>query len=93
MEYDESSVQKILSVSRIRGNGGDWCPAVQIVGDHDGDAVWVAALIYNIYARYLQTIPDCDQHKFEQDVKEILTFAFENGQEHLDVIENFEQEE
>lgn len=86
MSYDTSSVEEILQVLRIRGNDSKWCPAVRIVGDHEGDAVWVAALFYSIYSQYISSIPDSEQHQFEKDVKEALELVFDQGMNHLDVL-------
>lgn len=86
MGYDSSSIEEILQVMRIRGKDGAWCPAVRIIGDHEGDAVWVAALFYSIYSQYISSIPDSEQHQFEKDVKEALELVFDQGMDHLDVI-------
>ena len=82
--YDPDSLEKILEVYRIKGNKDEWCPAVKIVSDHSGDSVWVAALMYNVYSRYLETIPDADQHQFERNVRSALSTLFEVGMEHID---------
>lgn len=82
--YDPDSLEKILEIYRIRGKNEEWCPAVKIISDHSGDAVWTAALMYNIYARYLETIPDADQFQFEKEVKYTLNTLFEVGMEHID---------
>jgi len=86
MSYDKSSIEDIMKISRIKGNDDCWCPAVQIIKDHEGDAIWVASLIYNIYARYLECIPDSEQNDFEEDIKEALNVAFEEGMNHIDVV-------
>jgi hypothetical protein len=82
--YDPDSLEKILEVYKIKGNDDEWCPAVKIISDHSGDAIWVAALMYNVYSRYLETIPDADQHQFEKDVRTTLSTLFEIGMEHID---------
>jgi hypothetical protein len=82
--YDPDSLEKILDVYRIKGKDGEWCPAVKIIADHSGDSIWVAALMYNVYSRYLETIPDADQHQFERNVRSTLVTLFEVGMEHID---------
>lgn len=84
--YDPDSLEKILEIYRIRGKKDEWCPAVKICGDHSGDTIWVAALMYNVYSRYLETIPDADQHSFEKNVRSTLNTLFDVGMEHIDHI-------
>lgn len=85
--YDWDSIERVLDVYRIKGKEGEWCPAVRVATTHDGDAVWVAALMYNIYTRYLDTIPDADQNKFEADTRKALEILFDIGIEHVEGIE------
>jgi len=87
MDYDTKSVEPILQIFRIKGKEGEWCPAVQITNDHEGDAIWVAALLYNVYARYLEVIPDANQNDFENNVKEILNMSFDSGMELIETID------
>lgn len=82
--YDPDSLEKILEIYRIQGKASEWCPAVKIISDHSGDSIWVAALMYNVYSRYLETIPDADQHEFERNVTSTLSTLFEVGMEHID---------
>lgn len=89
MDYDTSGISKVMSVYQITSTKNDTvCPAVRIEKDHDGDAIWVAALLYNIYSRYLESIPDHEQLEFQKNVQDILTIAFETGMECLETIED-----
>jgi hypothetical protein len=93
MDYDTSNITKVMSVYQIKNNKNDTiCPAVKIEKDHDGSAVWVAALLYNIYSRYLESIPDNNQLEFQKDVQDILTIAFETGMECLETLEDFKED-
>jgi hypothetical protein len=82
--YDHESLEKIVEVYRIKGKDGEWNPAVRIAADHNAGAIWVAALMYNVYSRYLETIDDSEQNEFESDVKETLKYLFKNGMEHIE---------
>ena len=91
MSYDLEKVEEIIHIYRILNQSKDWCPAVQIIQDHEGDAIWVAALMYNIYARYLETVPDSEQNLFETNVKDVLSVAFDHGMEYIDTIKDREK--
>lgn len=91
MDYDTSNILKVLTVYQIKSNKNDTiCPAVRVESDHDGNSVWVAALMYNIFSRYLESIPDSEQLEFQKEVQDILTIAFESGMECLDTIDNID---
>lgn len=88
MNYDTSSAEAVIEIYRILNKHKDWCPGVKIIKDHEGDAVWVGALMYSIYSRYLETVPDSEQHEFESSVKEVLKVAFEHGMEYTDSLKD-----
>lgn len=85
--YDWDSIEKVLDIYRIKGKDDEWCPAVRVAATHDGDPIWVASLLYNVYSRYLDSIPDSEQNKFESDTRKALDILFDIGIEHVEGVE------
>ena len=65
-------------------NGDVNAPAIEDVADHEIDPLWVAATMYLIYSRYIDSVEESNQIKFEQDVMHNLKHLFDAGQNYID---------
>jgi hypothetical protein len=79
---DPDSLEEVISISRIhskKSNG--WIPALRDKKSHEIDSLWVAAVLYMIYDRYISCIPDEHQLAFQKSVLKIFSTMIKDGGE------------
>ena len=87
MQYQLNQKEHLFNIYRIKAEESDgWNPGVEDVADHEIDPVWVASVLYTVYTRYIDSIPEENQIEFEQKTKSVLSHLFENGHNFTDKI-------
>jgi hypothetical protein len=71
----------LFEVYRVKNNITDehWNPAIFDKGTHDITPLWVAGVLYAVYSRYIECLPDSEQLEYQHAVKSMFNFFIENG--------------
>lgn len=88
MAYQLDNKIHIFNIYRIKNEEGKWCPGIEDVQDHEITPAWVASVMYNMYSRYIDSIPEESQIDFDNEVKKYFKLLMESGENFVDKIDN-----
>lgn len=71
----------LFEIYRVRNNESDeyWNPAILDVNSHDVSPLWISGVLFAIYSRYMESIPDNEQLEYEESIKTMFKYFVENG--------------
>jgi hypothetical protein len=87
MKIDSNSIEELLTICRVRNTvDGNWCPCIRDRNSHDINPVWVAAVLFAVYDRYLNNIDDASQHDFATKTLKYFNGMIETGPGYVEKI-------
>jgi hypothetical protein len=92
---DPSSLEELMVINRVFSKKSEtWIPALLDKKSHEIDVLWVAAVLYMVYDRYLSCIPDQSQIEFQDSVIKVFAKMLkEGGEEYIYKIDTDEEPE
>jgi hypothetical protein len=80
-------IEELITICRVFSEKDQmWLPAMKDLQSHDIDPMWVAALMYLLYDRYLSCIDDEKQEWFSKSVLNLFGMMRKDGYNYIDKI-------
>jgi hypothetical protein len=79
-----SDKECLFKIHRVKNENGAWCPAIEDIAGHDVDPTWIAGVLYALFSRYLENIPDSKQLEYENQVKVLFDYMTDNGHGYIE---------
>lgn len=80
MNIDSTSLEELITICRVRNtDDNNWCPCIKDQKTHDIDPMWVAAVLFTVYDRYLNNITDASQHEFGRETLKYFNSMIKTG--------------
>jgi hypothetical protein len=88
MNVDSNTIEELIAICRIKNtDNNSWCPCIRDKRSHDIDPIWVAAVLFAVYDRYLNNIDDSLQHNFAAETLKYFNGMIETGPGYVEKVD------
>lgn len=85
---EENEIEDIVRVVRFKKSADDdWSPGMKIIEPHQFDHIWVAGMMFNILAIYVNLLEDSEQNEFIKKTTDSLDVILGCGFSHITVVD------